>query len=174
MLCNCTPPRKLMPLQLLLEYWIEHVNIRFLYVNLYSQMGYSTMRFPVLQLIVPALFGAVDSSFAFCMLFGNRILNNSCSVSLRECKTRFEYFASVSTCIFVHIRVKISWYMYTLFFYLTYIHVSHIVAKYLCMFFCRHILNYLQWMQYTVEQLISSKIWPQWILMLILMLKMQC
>ena len=46
-----------LPLDILLEYWIEHVPFGLLYVML---LGYSTGEFQALQLIVFAAFGAVD------------------------------------------------------------------------------------------------------------------
>ena len=49
-----------LPPDLLLEYWIEHVDIEILMSYLYSQRGYSTGEFQALQLGVLAGIGAVD------------------------------------------------------------------------------------------------------------------
>ena len=49
-----------LPLDILLEYWIEHVFFGILMSCLHSLLGYSTGEFQALQLIVLAAFGAVD------------------------------------------------------------------------------------------------------------------
>ena len=47
-------------LDILLEYWIEHVSLDPFMSCLHSLLGYSTGEFQALQLIVLAAFGAVD------------------------------------------------------------------------------------------------------------------
>ena len=54
--CNSSPPGMFLPLDLLLECWIEHVTIGPQYVKLV----YSTGEFQTLQLIVLEAFGALD------------------------------------------------------------------------------------------------------------------
>ena len=53
-----------LPLDILLENWIEHVSFGLLYVMFtfptHSLLGYSTGEFQALQLIVLVAFGAVD------------------------------------------------------------------------------------------------------------------
>ena len=58
--CKCTTPWMFPPLDSLLQYRIEHATLRLHYVYLYSLLGYSTGELQALQLIVLAVFGAVD------------------------------------------------------------------------------------------------------------------
>ena len=56
------------PLDILLEYWIEHVTFGFIYVMFASPTRIFYREFYALQLIVLAAFGAVDCPLASCML----------------------------------------------------------------------------------------------------------
>ena len=58
--CKCAIPWMFPPIELLFDYWIEHVIFGLLYVILHSLVGISTGEFQALQLIVIAAFGAVD------------------------------------------------------------------------------------------------------------------
>ena len=49
-----------LPLDILFEYWIEHVSFGLLYVMFTFLLEYSTGEFQALQLIVLVAFGAVD------------------------------------------------------------------------------------------------------------------
>ena len=55
-------------LDILLEYWIEHITLCLLYAMFTSLLGYSIGEVQTLQLIVHAAFGAVDKPLASCLL----------------------------------------------------------------------------------------------------------
>ena len=82
--CKCTTPCMLLPLDILLEHWIEHVSLDSFMSCLHCLLGYSTGEFQAMQLIVLAAFGAMDQHCPLYVgpLFGNLVQNDSRFVSL--------------------------------------------------------------------------------------------
>ena len=99
--CKYAPPWMFLPLDILFEYWIEHVVPSDSFMScLDSLLGYSTGKFQVLQVIVFVVFVMWIDHLPSVgwSAFGSLIWNTCVFVSLTEWRTTFSCFNYV--CIY--------------------------------------------------------------------------